>query len=408
MRILLTNKYFHRRGGSEAVLFDTAELLQQRAHRISFFSMQHPRNPPSPFSGDFVSNIDLDGSVSLRHALAAAGRVLYSREAKRKFGDLLKKEVPEIIHHHNIYHQISPSILRCGKGAGIPAVMTLHDYKLVCPVYTLFRRGKPCEACLYGKYYQCLLRRCNRGSHLHSLLNVAEMYLHHSILDIYRNVDVFIAPSRFLQRKVEKAGLARPIVHLPNFVSLDSFSPRYDWEDESIVYFGRISPEKGLYTLLAAVKGLDLRLRIIGDGPLREELENHTRANGISNVEFTGRLEKEQLREAIRRARFVVLPSEWYENCPRAITEAYASGKPVIGARIGGIPELIVEQETGLIHTPGDAQDLREKIQHLWYNPALISRMGRNARKFAEESFSPEAHYCRLMEVYRMAGRGSV
>ena len=281
--------------------------------------------------------------------------------------------------------------------------MSLHDYKLICPVYTLYRSGKPCESCLYGKYYHCLLRRCNRGSHLHSLLNVAEMYLHHGILKIYRNVDAFIAPSRFLHRKVEKAGLDRPVVYLPNFVSLDSFSPRYDWEDDSILYFGRLTPEKGLYTLLNAVEGLDLRLRIIGDGPQRDELEKHTRARHMSNVEFTGRLEMEQLRESIRRARFVVLPSEWYENCPRAITEAYASGKPVIGARIGGIPEMIVEQETGLTHRPGDAQDLREKIQYLWYNPALISRMGRNAREFAEESFSPEAHYRRLTEVYREA-----
>jgi glycosyltransferase involved in cell wall biosynthesis len=390
------------------VLFDTAELLQQRGHRISFFSMQHPMNLPSPFSGDFVSSIDLDNPVSLRDASAAAGRVLYSREANRKFGALLKKEKPEIIHHHNIYHQISPSILRCGKQAGIPSVMTLHDYKLVCPVYTLFRKGKTCELCLYGRYYHCLLRRCNRGSRRHSLLNVAEMYLHHSILHVYRNVDVFIAPSRFLQRKVEKAGLARSIVYLPNFVRLDSFSPCYDWEDDSIVYFGRISPEKGLYTLLEAVKGLSLRLRIIGDGPLREELENHTRAGKMSNVEFTGHLEMEQLRGMIRRARFVVLPSEWYENCPRTIAEAYASGKPVIGARIGGIPELIVERGTGLTHRPGDAQDLREKIQHLWYNPALISSMGRNAREFAEEFFSPEVHYRRLMEVYRMAERDSV
>ena len=400
MRILVGNKYFYRRAGAELVALDTAELLRSHGHEISYFSMVHPQNLPSDFLPYFVSNVDYE-QADLLQAATAAGRLLYSFEARSKIERLVQDHRPDVAHLHNIYHQLSPSVLHGLKKYGIPIVLTLHDYKIVCASYSMVVGGKICEACKNGRYYQCFLKSCVKRSRMKSLLNTMEMYLHHSVLDIYGLVDVFISPSKFLKDKVAEMGFKGRVVHIPNCVRAEGFVPRYGSDGNVICYIGRLAETKGIETLIRAVKGLDVELRIIGAGPNRDALEACVKSEGMQNVVFTGYMTGAPLEEEIRRSMFTVIPSEWYENNPRSVIEAFALGKPVVGARIGGIPELVRDGETGYTFTAFSAEDLREKIVRLANDPAAIERMGRNARRFVEEELNAEVHYQRLMDVYR-------
>lgn len=403
MKVLLVNKYFYLRGGSEADFFDTAKLIESRGHKAIFFSMEHPENISSPYSRYFVSNVDFDEQGSLINGVKSVGRVLYSLQAKRRIDELVESERPDIVHLHNIHHQISPSILHTIKAHGLPMVMRLHDYNMVCSPCRMFANGKPCEKCKGGRFFWCLVVRCNRESISRSAVNVLEMYLHQRILHIYDLVDVFISPSLFLKEKVQEMGFKGEVVHFPYFIDARNFSPCYNYEERSLVYFGRLSPEKGLFTLLEAVAGLDLELKIIGEGPLRKDMEKMVNEKGLDNVSFLGYRRGEELKRPIQRAMAGVIPSEWYENYPRSVIEAFALGKPVIGSRIGGIPELVRDGQTGLTFEPGNAEDLRAKIKELLANPDKIIEMGKNARAFVEEKLNPEAHYQGLMKIYELA-----
>jgi len=400
MKILLANKYFYLKGGAETSFFQTAKLLEDKGHKVIFISMIHPRNLPSIYEKHFVSNVNYEQG-NLIDNINASLKILYSFEARRKIEKLIKDKKPDIAHLNNIYHQISPSILHSLKRFDIPVIMSLRDFKLVCASYSMLCDGKICEVCKAGRYYNCFFRGCVKNSKAKSLLNTIEMYLHHKILHIYDLVDVFISPSRFLKSKLKEMGFKDKIVYLPNFVNIDEFIPKYDWDESSIVYFGRLSKEKGLFTLIEAVKGLNVKLKIIGEGPMKEALGCRVKDEGIKNVELLGYKTGEDLKDEIRESMFVVLPSEWYENNPRSIIEGFALGKPAIGSRIGGILELVKDNETGLTFKTGNADDLREKIIHLFKKPAEIETMGRNARKMVEEEFNSEKHYEKLIEIYK-------
>jgi len=290
------------------------------------------------------------------------------------------------------------------KKHNIPTVMTMHDYKLACPSHALLVDGKPCERCKAGRYYHCVLNKCTKNSYTRSLLNTLEMYLHHKILHIYDNIDVFISPSAFLKEKVKEMGFDREVVHLPNFVDLEDYSPEYNWQQRSIVYFGRLSPKKGLSTLLDAVKGLDITLNIIGDGPIRQELERKTIKERIDNVMFVGYKSGRELQKEIQNAIATVTPSQWYENNPRTVIESFALGKPVIGARIGGIPELVKDGKTGYTFEPGSIEDLRNKIDAILNNSqGRTVLMGKRARSLVESNYNSDRHYQHLMKIYQMA-----
>lgn len=248
------------------------------------------------------------------------------------------------------------------------------------------------------------MNKCVKDSGAKSLLNTAEMYLHHRILHLYDLIDVFISPSRFLENKVKEMGFRNETLYLPYFINLEEHHPRYDWEENSIAYLGRLSREKGLFTLIEAMRGLpDIKLKIIGEGPLREALGDRVKADGIHNVEFAGYKTGEELRNEIRKSMAVVVPSEWYENLPFAVLEPFALGKSVIGARIGGIPELIRDNETGLTFESGNSNDLRSKIAYLANNAEKVVHMGHNARLFAEKELNAEKHYEELIEIYSRA-----
>ena len=391
------------RGGDAISTLSTGELLKRKGNRVIFWGMKHQSNPKYSTESYFVSYAGLNEPMEVQRKLETALKVLYSIEAKNKVEKVIQEEKPNIVHLNNFAHQISPSIIDVFHDYEIPIVMTMRDYKLVCPSYTLLSNGRPCEKCRIGKYYWCLLKRCTKDSYAKSLLNTIEMYLHHKILHIYNKIDAFISPSKFLANKVKEMGFKEEIFHLPNFVDTKDCEPKYDSNDKTICYFGRVSREKGLFTLIEAVKNLGVKLRIIGEGPLEESLRFKVQSEKVDNVEFLGYKTGEELKKKVRNSLVVISPSEWYENGPRVAMEAFALGKPVIGSRIGGIPELVRDGERGLTFEPGNVEDLRDKIKYLMSNPEKISEMGRNARKFVEKELNPEKHYKQLMKIYELA-----
>jgi len=400
MKILQVNKFFYPKGGAEYVFFDTVRVFEKMGHRISFFSMHQENNLSSAYEKYFVSAVDY-GQQRLRDKLTSSLKILYSWEAKRKIEQLICDERPDIAHLNNIYHQISPSILHSLKKAKVPIVMTLHDFKLVCASYYMLHKGKACQACKGKKYYHCFFNGCVKNSRAKSLLNTLEMYLHHHILRIYDLVDVFIAPSMFLKSKLEAMGFKGKVVYLPNFVELDNFQPEYSWEEKSIVFFGRLAPEKGVLTLLEAMKkNSGITLKIIGEGPIKGLLEEKVKNEKIINVKFLGYKKGRALKEEIAKSMFVVFPSECLENNPRVVIEAFALGKPVLGANIGGVPELVKDNLTGLLFVPGNADDLAFRIKYLSDNPQKIIQMGKNGRRMIEGEMSSEKHYQKLLEIY--------
>lgn len=408
VKILLINKILYPKGGDTASTLVTGALLSRKGHEVHYWGMAHPSNPEYTYNDYFVSQVDYNKASGILTKLKAASNILYSFEAKNKIGVFIKEIKPDIVHLNNFYHQISPSILHVLKKHNVPTVMTMRDYKLVCPSYSMLADGKPCERCKGGRYYNCFFNKCTKGSYAKSFLNVVEMYLHHKILHIYDSIDVYISPSMFLKNKLEEMGFAHEIEYLPNFVDLGEYSPRYNWQQRSIVYFGRLSPEKGLSTLLEAVKGLNIKLKIIGDGPIRQELEKKAVVERINNVLFVGYKSGEELKKEIQNAMVAVIPSQCYENNPRSVIESFALGKPVIGARIGGIPELVKDGQTGYTFESGSVNDLRSKINLLIEIPDKVVNMGKTARKLVEQHNNPEAHYQRLTQIYKMAAEKSM
>lgn len=401
MKILLINKFLYPKGGDAVSTLNTGALLTAKGHNVNYWGMAHPDNPGYPHAEFFVDNVDYYQSGGVSRQIKMAGNVLYSLEAKRKVERMISAVQPDIAHLNNFAHQISPSILHVFKKYKIPMVMTMHDYKLVCPVYSMLSDGKICEKCRGGRYYHCLINKCAKGSGLKSALNTGEMYLHHKILRMYDLVDAFISPSQFLKEKVTEMGFKGRIEHLSNFVKIDNFAPYDSREDNNIVYVGRLSAEKGLFTLVEAVKHMDLQVKIIGSGSLRENIAARIKDEGINNIRLSGFIKGKELREEIKKALFIIQPSECYENNPLSILEAFAYGKPVIGSRIGGIPELVKDNVTGLTFEPGNVEDLRSKIAGLLENPRKRMEMGKNARKMVEEKFNPALHHEKLMEIYR-------
>lgn len=400
----MINKYLYPKGGDAICALRTGALLRQKGHEVVFWGMDHPDNIETEARDCFVSYIDYNRSVGLTDSLRMAANLLYSFESKRKVEQIIKRENPDIVHLHNFAHQISPSILHVFHRHGLPVVATLHDYKLVCASYLLLCDKEVCQRCRHQRYYFCGLNKCIKHSYVKSMLGAFEMYLHHKWLQIYQFIDVFVSPSLFLKQTIEDMGFRGNMVYLPNPVETLEWHPRFDWDIPSLLYFGRLSEEKGLRTLLEAVAGNPgLSVKLIGDGPLREELERLTVARQLHNVRFLGYLSGAQFRKEIRDAMLVVLPSESPENNPLAVLEAFALGKPVLASRLGGIPELVKDGVTGMTFCARNVDDLREKISQLSADPEVLGFMGRNARAFVESRFSPDEYYEGLMRVYRMA-----
>lgn len=407
MNVLLINKFLYPAGGAEAVVFVLWRYLEAGGHAVIPFGMAHPRNILTAYDDFFVPPMSYSQPVgmqftsamsSLRGQLAAARAIWYSTEARRRLERLLAVTQPDVAYLHNIYHQLSPSILDALSQAGVPAVMTLHDYKLACPNYRLYTQGAPCTRCVGGRFHHAVVHRCVKDSRLKSLVCAIENTLHRR-RGAYDSIARFIAPSRFLYNTMIRAGLPEPkLLHWPNPVELPPVPRSRD--SGYILYHGRLAPEKGLWTLVRAAQRLArAEVRIAGEGPLRAALEAWCLEHSLDNVRFLGFIPPAELPPLIRNARCLVMPSEWYENCPMALLEALSHGVPVVASNIGGLPEYVEHGENGLLVAPGDDAALAEALSLLLSDPARAALMGRAARLRAERDHAPRPYLERLLAL---------
>jgi len=358
MRILLINKFHYRKGGAERAYFDTASILAEKGHDIAFFAMDHPDNIPTPWSTYFVQQVDyLDEQQSFSSKIRAAGRIIWNFEAARQLEKLIVEFSPEVAHLHNTYHQLSPSILWVLRRHRIPIVMTLHDYKAVSPNYSLFVRGKIWE---HTSGWRTILDRAVKDSLVKSVVCAAELWLH-QLLGSYRLVSQYIAPSKFLIRKYKELGFPFSIKHVPQPLSPFPAPPDRMQMGEYYLFAGRLSPEKGLGTVLSTFAALPQeKLVVAGSGP--EEAKWREQYQTSPNITFLGHLTGESLFKVFHEAKAFIIPSEWYENMPYALLEALGYGLPVIASNLGGMSERIIDGKNGFLFEAGNVKSLREAI----------------------------------------------
>ncbi|MBU4216799.1 glycosyltransferase [Candidatus Parcubacteria bacterium] len=395
MKILQINKFFYLKGGSERHFFAVSDLLRQNGHEVVEFSMNDRRNRPSVYADFFIGEINYSKSF-----LSNIFKFLYNFDANRKLAKLIKQEKPEVAHLHNIYHQLSPSIIHTLKKHKIPMVLTLHDYKVICPNYQLFNKGEICEKCKGGKYYNCFSGSCIKNSHEKSLLGALEAYLHRDVLQSYEKIDKFIAPSYFIKNKFIEFGVdGARIEVIENFTEMMSDSSA-EATGDYLLYFGRLSKEKGVNVLLDAMHDVDdVKLKIAGDGPEKEDFQLAIKNFKLgTRVEFVGEKSGDELNNLIRKAKAIVVPSVWYENMPMNILEAVAMGKVIIASRVGGIPEIIEDKENGFLFRMNDTDDLALKIDDLQNND--LTMIGHQAW-LDSKRFSADIYFGKYMELIK-------
>lgn len=401
MKILLINNFHYRKGGSEAVYFNMAEMLVRYGHEVIFFSCIDSKNEPSNQSEYFVAS---NASLS---KIRGAVRYFYNNEAKRNLERLIAKEKPDIAHVHLFWGGISPSIFGVLHKHRIPLVHTVHDYRMICPAYT-FRTfaGKVCEDCRGKYFYKCVLRRCSKGNLVQSCIMAAEMYVRNAFFNPVRNIHGFVFVSKFAESK--------HMQYMPDFsntksiVAYNTIPPLEEKfisrnRGEYFLFFGRLSHEKGINTLIDAfISNRNAKLKIVGTGPEEDKLKKRVIDAEAYNIEFAGYRNGDALKEIIRDAAFVVVPSEWYENNPMTIIEAYSAGIPVIGAKIGGIPEIVDEGKTGFLFPSGDSDALSKCIEKTAsITDEDYAEMSENARTFASNNFNEDKNYEKLIDLYQ-------
>jgi len=399
MNILSVNKFYWRKGGSETVFFGEKELLESKGHKVVPFSMKSEQNLDNEYSRFFVDEIDYDKGGALSKVNSAL-TVLYSTQARKKMKSLLREFTPDIAHFHIFQHQISPSVFGPLRQQQIPLVLSLHDLKPLCPNYKMYTNGQVCEECKGRKFYKSFTNTCNKGSKVKSLVSTIEMYLHY-MLGYYQNVDRYIAVSKFYQQKMLEFGFPEhQVSYLPNYI--DTSEIQYGTKDDNYVLsFGRLSEEKGIDILIRAAELCpNIPIIIAGSGPEEQALHELVDEKNIKNVSFVGFQTGNSLEKLISHSSFTVITSQWYENCPMSVLESLAYGKPVIGANIGGIPELIDTDNDGFIYEPDNHENLAEKINTLWKMKKERKEMGRVGRQKIEEKFNPELHYKQLVTIY--------
>ena len=401
--LLSINNYYYPRGGAEVVFLRHNSMLNDAGFRVVPFAMNHRMNVGGAERSEFVSELEYSGeSDGVLTKVRKGLKAVYSFEARSKLARLIDHSAPDVCHAHNVYHHLSPSILGLVRARGIPLVMTLHDLKIACPAYSMLSHDGVCERCRNGRLYQVVTHRCMKGSLALSALVMVESYLHRLLGSYLRNVDRFLVPSRFYLHKLVEWGFpSERFEYVPNFVSADSFEACYA-PGTRFVYFGRLSREKGIATLIRAAAEANVGVDVIGAGPAEPELR--ALASG-GDVRFLGFMTGAKLNAAVSSARAVVVPSELYENAPLVVLEAAALGKPLIVARIGGLPELVVENESGWSFVSRSVGELAATLRRVAALPdADVAAAGMAARRHVEHEFSPRSYLDRIRGVYSRLG----
>jgi len=389
MKILQINNNHYYSGGTEAVYLNTIKLLEERGHKVAALSINNTRNISTKYSKFFITNKNLSHNN------------FYSFLAKKNISKLIAEDKPDIAHIHNIVGGISFSILPVLKKMGIPIISSIHNYRYLCPAY-IFINGKNeiCEKCSGGNYYNCIINNCSRESKYKSVLITLESYMREKIFPFQKFIDKFIFVSNFAKNKFVQnyPQIEKRSFQIYNFRK-EAMSNVKKKKGNYFLYFGRLEREKGINTLIKSFKNLyNEKLLIIGDGPLRNKLMT----NKPPNVELLGYKKGKELEDFICNAHFVIVPSEWYENNPMSIVEAYSFGIPVIGSNLGGIPEIILDGKTGFIFEAKNSVELTSVISNAArLDEETYINFSNNALEFANQNFNSERYSKKLIEIYK-------
>lgn len=390
MKILLANKFYYRRGGDCIYMLNLEKLLKAHGHDVAVFAMDYPENLDTPWKKYFPKNMS---------KLMAFTRPFGSHEVKSTFKKLLDDFKPDVVHLNNVHTQLSPVMAELAQQRGIKVVWTLHDYKLLCPRYDCLKNGNTiCETCFKGDKKACLDNKCMKGSKLASFIGFKEAIVWNRER-LEASTDVFICPSQFMADKMVQGGFSKSKMQtLCNFIDVEKckFSSTDGTDDVELLpkkedyycFIGRLSHEKGAKALIEAANQLPYKLVIIGGGPLMDELKSvaHT------NIEFVGFKQWDDIKQLVGKARFSVIPSEWYENNPLSVIEAQCLGTPVLGANIGGIPEL-----TDYTFSSGNIADLKTKIEKMWNSEFDYQQIASDA----QHRYDAETYYDKLINIYK-------
>ena len=405
MKILLINKFYYLAGGTERYIFAWEKILRAKGHEVMIFSMSHPRNRPCGQAEFFVDEVRFAGDLPLREKLRAATHALWSREARRKMRALLDAEgLPDIAHVRSYLFQLTPSILRPLAERGVPIIQSCPDYAPVCVNQHLYnsRTETICEACLRTCRLAPVWKRCIKGSFAASAVGCLAGWLDRHVGRSRRHIRRFITPSAFMRKKLVAGGLpAERVAYVPHFIDAQPIE-HSDKPGDYVLFFGRLVPQKGIYTFLKAAQLCSgIPCKILGGGPLEAEVRARIAEQNLDNVECLGHCEGDALWSAVRHARAIVVPSEWYEPFGHVILEAMAAARPVIASDIAGPAEIVADGEDGILFPPGDAEALANAMETLWKNPGAAVRMGRLGREKALSKYSPETHHERLMRHFQ-------
>jgi glycosyltransferase involved in cell wall biosynthesis len=392
MKILLVHNTYQYRGGEDVVFDQEQHLLKAAGHEV----LEYQRH-----------NSEIKGYSTARR-ISLLARTVWADDTYREFSTLLRQSKPEIVHIHNTFPLISPSVYWACRNEQVPVVQTLHNYRLFCPGANFFRAGKTCEDCIGGSFWHGVQHGCYRDSRVETAPVALMLSVHHARKTWHRMVDRYIVLTEFARSRFVKAGLpAEKITVKGNCVDPDP--GMRTGEGSYALCVGRVSEEKGTPTLLRAWQQLPrtYTLRVIGDGPARAQLESEAAAQGLTNVSFLGQQPRDRVIEAMKGARFVVFPSELYENLPLTIIEAFACGVPVLASNLGAMQEIVEEGRTGMFFRPGDADQLARAVASAWDQPEHMRLLGQQARQEYESKYTATANYRQLLRIYRevLAGR---
>jgi glycosyltransferase involved in cell wall biosynthesis len=385
MKIVIVHNTYQQPGGEDVAVAAESSLLERRGHTVIRYSRSN----------------DEMAMMSAPRRLLMVKDMIHSEKSKREILDLLRDERPDLVHVHNTFMMVSPSVFEACREAGIPVVQTLHNYRLLCPGWSLCREGKVCEECIESGLWRGVWHGCYRDSRLMTAAVTLMLKVHRMRGTWSHDVGGYVALTNFARDKFIEGGLpASRIGVKPNFLELDP--GKRSSSGGFALFVGRLSAEKGPEVLLRAWQKLKgtIPLVIMGDGPLREPLESEAAAQNLSNVTFAGWRSRGEILSAMKSASLLITPSLWYEGFPMTVVEAFACGIPVICSRLGGLREIVEDGCTGLHFNPGDAEDLAAKLDLLWTQPSQLIAMGRAAREEYKRNYTAERNYELMMQIY--------
>lgn len=391
-------------GGDWTYIESVVKLYESKAHSVIPFSMHHPNNIHTPYEKYFIENIDyqkLNAEKSLKSGYEILKRTIYSTNSQKQIKSLLGEVNIDLVQLNSITNSITPSIIPIIKKKNIPIVWRILDYKIICPNAYLYTNNKICESCISHKYINCVIKKCKKNSISASIVAALGSYFYY-LFPYYKDIDLFSFQSEFTRDMFVKFGYDIKRTHIiENPYECINIQPKYQGQDY-ILYFGRIEKEKGIYTLLDAMKLIpNVVLKVVGNGTEYENCLKYIATKSIKNVTFLGPKWNKELEPIINNCEFVIVPSEWYEPSPYVVLQSFSYGKPVIAANMGGLNDLIINNENGILFKVGNSSDLSLTISNLLNDKNAIKLMGMKARQILETKYNPDKYYTDTMNVFK-------